>query len=120
MKKLLIAGAAMVALITGVALADQRTDNELHVVQALNGNPNYQTTMTGSTLQTYTTTSDGILLMLSCDSAVYIGPGTSVTAANGVPLAAAEKFWMMLLKGQSTISMLPVTGTSNCKVFWMQ
>lgn len=120
MKKTIAMGVLFVGLVTGVALADQRTDSEVHVIQSLNGNPAYQTTMTGNTLQTYTTVSDGILLMLTCDTPVYVGPGTSVTAVNGVPLAAAEKFWMMLNKGQSTIAMLPVSGTSSCKVFWMQ
>jgi hypothetical protein len=105
----------------------------IHLDQAVLGDPVWIGSITGtvakdngSTAVTFNSTGDalcGKTLLLVPDVACYVkqvaASGTAVTAANGVPLAAGEKFYMSMRRDKGFLSVLPVAGTVVLKVFEM-
>ena len=63
----------------------------------------------------------GKLLLIQSDVAVYIKQNSTasagVTAANGVKVLADEKFFVNMRSNKGYLSVLPVSGTANVKVF---
>lgn len=94
---------------------DQRT-----LMFALNGSPSYLGTIT-STASSSTNSFDipeGSILMLQADAEVTVIPVASasgtVTAGNGVTLAAGERFYCTLTKYQKHVACI---GAAAVKVF---
>ncbi len=97
------------------------------LMRALNGSPRYLGVIASTTVKTNADTAvpftikPGSLLLLVPSAAVNVLPGFSpaitVTTANGIPLTASEKFYMLLKKDVSTIQ---VVGTANTSVWEME
>lgn len=94
------------------------------LMRGLNGSPEFLGVITSTTVKDNSTTAvpftikKGDLLLMVPSAAVHVLPGLAasgaVTTANGVPLAADEK-WYMLLK--SDISAVQVVGSASTKVW---
>jgi hypothetical protein len=100
------------------------------ILLKLNGSPGYLGTIvatasvnnhtTAAPFNNTSTALAGKYLVLQSDTSCYIAAGNSnavaVTAANGIQLEAGEKFTMYLATN-GWVAVLPVTGTSNVKIF---
>lgn len=62
----------------------------------------------------------GRTILICPDAACYILPGASVTATNGVPLAANERVTITLTDYESALAILSTLGTVNVKIFWLR
>lgn len=97
----------------------------------LNGTPTFLGTITATTTKNnhdtsspFNNTSDalkGWVLMVQCDAAGYLLPGTTnaaaVTTTNGIKVAADEKYIFIMSVQHGWLAALAVTGTLNCKVW---
>jgi hypothetical protein len=96
-----------------------------------NGTPVYLGTIVASTTKNNHDTAspfndtgdalEGKFLLVQCDAAAYVLPGTAntttVTTSNGVKLAADERVILSMAAGYKWLAALAVTGTANCKVW---
>lgn len=126
--KALAAGLVLaLAAVAGVAYAD-RTPSLQGTVYQLNGTPHYLGRITATTTKNNHDTAvpfndttvalKGMTLLVQCDAAADILPGTvntaTVTTATGVKVAADEKFYIMM---ENDAGWMAVVGTANCD-FW--
>jgi len=94
-----------------------RLSSERNLLFALNGRPTYVNSISASTTSANLTVGDGALLLIQPSADVFIHVGSTAVAASSVKVAADEKFYLMLRKGETTISAITASGTSTVKVF---
>lgn len=97
------------------------------LMRGLNGSPTFLGVIVSTTaVDNSTTASDfeipaGALLLLVPDADVHVLPGTvadgAVTTANGVPVAADEKFYILLKSSQTAVQAI---GAANTKVWRLE
>lgn len=100
------------------------------LVAVINGSPRYLGTIVATTAKDNSSTasaftiSAGSTILLQSDTACYVLAGTSadqtqptVSATNGVYLAALEKYQFILPRATALVQAIAVTGTSNVKVW---
>lgn len=124
--------AVLVALAApAVSAAPTRSSNPTLATHRQTGTPVYLGTIVATTTKNnhdtaapFSNTGDamkGFSVIVQCDTAAYIRSGTAntvtVTAANGLLVAANEKLYLALEETYGWIAALAVSGTSNCKVF---
>lgn len=108
----------------------QRAQPTHRLMSALNGSPQYQESISAgavSTARNATAFSGGEMIMLQSDVDFYVRAGTAateVTSANGVKVAADEKFVLILRDGdrdsalkETHLACLSTSGTATIKVF---
>lgn len=104
-----------------------RNKNLADTIKVLNGSPAYLGTIVATTTKNNSDTAApfaieaGQFILVQCDVAAYVLPGTSTaaaaTTANGVKVAADEKFYILLRAGQSYLAIISASGTATCKVW---
>jgi hypothetical protein len=128
MKRLLV----LVLLSLSPAAYPQARPNNTLV--AINGYPAHLGTIVATTTKNNHDTASafsntgaalkGMVLMVQCDAAAYVLPGTAntatVTTGNGVKLEANEKFIFIMGVEHGWLAALAVSGTANCKVWRLQ
>lgn len=77
---------------------------------------------TNSTTASPFTIAAGARISVQCDAATYLAEGTSnspptVTSSNGLRVEANALFDVAMTSTTVVLGILPVSGTSNCKVF---
>jgi hypothetical protein len=97
---------------------------------ALNGSPQFLGVVVATTTKNNADTAvpftipTGAVLLLQPDTACYLKAATAstgtVTTANGVLLAANEKFTVMLATDEAWVACLAVSGTTNLKVWQLR
>lgn len=107
--------------------------------EEINGSPTYVGTQAVTATVSSFTVVAGARYILQPDAALYIQPGATgqrtkqagltvptLTASNGLKLAADEKFYICMMDAQqpgqgaaaqTTIQMITAAGTANCRVF---
>jgi hypothetical protein len=105
----------------------ERTVDQTDLVRALNGSPEYLGTISATTSAknnadtTAFTIPPGSLLLIIPVAAVKILPDTNatedITTANGVPLIAGEKFYLLLKNNENHLQAITDSSTSDVKVW---
>lgn len=124
--------ALMLAMPAGADdLADFATLQPLQTTVRLNGSPVLLGTITATTTKNNHDTAvpfldtanalKGAILLVQCDTAAYLLPGTvnTATAASttGVKVAADEKYYIIMSATHGWLAAIAVAGTSVCKVW---
>lgn len=99
-------------------------------LEALNGSPQFLGVIVATTTKNNADTAvpftipGGAVILIQSDTACYVRAATAatgtVTTANGVLIAANEKFTVCLHPEESWVAALAVAGTSNVKVFQLR
>lgn len=121
-------------LLTSPAVASTyRISSPLGATLQLNGTPEFKGVIVATTTKNNHDTAapfentgeamKGRTIMVQCDAAAYLLSGTvntaTVTTANGVKVEANERVYLMLLPTHGWLAALAVSGTSNCKVWYL-
>lgn len=111
------------------AVAAPRVSGMTNALQQINGQPSYVGTIAStsptekdnSNTGTPFTMSSGYAYLIQCDAAAYVLPGTTAaTSANGLKLAADDRFLLLFDSSTTKLHVLSASGTANCKVFRVQ
>ncbi len=107
--------------------AGERTVDQTDLVRALNGSPEYLGEISATTSAknnadtTAFTIPAGSLLLIIPVAAVKVLADTNatedITVANGIPLIAGEKFYLLLRSDQNHLQAITDTSTSAVKVW---
>jgi hypothetical protein len=107
--------------------AGERTVDQTDLVRALNGSPAYLGTISATTSAknnadtTAFTIPAGSLLLIVPSAAVKIladdNATEDITTANGVPLIAGEKFYLLMTSTQTHLQAITDSSTSDVKVW---
>jgi len=130
-----LAGVGLLAVLLFAfnAHAQKAPKSELQLLTLLNGTPvkigtltSTGSSVTNATTATPFTVTGGKVVMIECDGAAHVGPGSSAsaTATNAAykpkVSAAPERIYIVLQDAADTVAMISSSGTVNCAYFEMR
>lgn len=110
--------------------AGLRTAGETDLIRGLNGSPVYLGRISATTsaknnadTTAFTIPAGSLLLIIPSAAVKVLGDANAtedITTTNGVPLAASEKFYLLLRSDQAFLQAITASGTSDVDVWRLE